>query len=170
MPPLKPIANASIGRALSRAERYRLLNEPREAESICRDILAVDPGNADALTTLLLALTDMFAGMGVKRDEARALLGRLAGDFERAYYAGVIDERWAKALLASGHQREIVHDFVASAMQHFEAAEALAPDGNDDAILRYNACLRMIERNNLAPAAAPQTESVDHFEDDMPAR
>lgn len=170
MPEFKPIAKTSIGRALARAERYRLLNEPREAESICRDILAVEPGNSDALITLLLALTDMFGAMGVKRDEPLALLPRLTDEFARRYYAGVIDERWAKALLAARHQREVVFDFVHGALHHFEAAERLAPEGNDDAILRYNACLRLIERNNLAPAAAPQTESVDDFEDDMPQR
>lgn len=170
MPELKPIAKASIGRALSRAERYRLLNEPREAESICRDILAVDPHNQDALVTLLLALTDMFAGMGVKRDEPLALLSQLAGEFDREYYAGVVNERWAKALLTARHQREIVHDFVAGAMRHFEAAERLAPEGNDDAILRYNACLRLIERNHLQPGDAAGAIEPESFDDDVPMR
>jgi hypothetical protein len=32
---LKPISIASIPRALEKAERYRLLNEPEQAESIC---------------------------------------------------------------------------------------------------------------------------------------
>src|SRR6266496_5947017 len=32
---LKPISRAAIPRALERAERYRLLSEPEQAESIC---------------------------------------------------------------------------------------------------------------------------------------
>ena len=35
--------------ALEKALRYRLLNEPVEAESICRDVLEVDPDNQAAL-------------------------------------------------------------------------------------------------------------------------
>jgi len=45
---------------LTKAERYRLLNEPEEAESICRDILDVDPTHEAALVNFLLALTDQF--------------------------------------------------------------------------------------------------------------
>ena len=44
--------------ALEKAERYRLLNEPILAESICLDILDADPQNAKAVVTMLLAITD----------------------------------------------------------------------------------------------------------------
>src|SRR5205809_2184265 len=37
----------------SKAERYRLLNEPGEAESICLDILVVDPENQHAIIMLI---------------------------------------------------------------------------------------------------------------------
>jgi len=40
---LKTLSPESVPRALAKAERYRLLNEPVEAESICLDVLAVDP-------------------------------------------------------------------------------------------------------------------------------
>src|SRR5438094_6904346 len=57
---LKPISQASITGALAKAQRYRLLNEPNEAESICRDILEVEPDNRQALISLTLALTDQI--------------------------------------------------------------------------------------------------------------
>ena len=57
---LKTLAAEAIPRSLEKAERYRLLNEPAEAESICCDILAVEPDNQQAIVTLLLALTDQF--------------------------------------------------------------------------------------------------------------
>ena len=40
---LKPLSQKPLPAALAKAERYRLLNEPSEAESICQDILAVEP-------------------------------------------------------------------------------------------------------------------------------
>jgi len=57
---LKPISKAAIGEALEKAKRYRLLNEPSLAESICLDVLEVEPENQRALVTLLLAITDQF--------------------------------------------------------------------------------------------------------------
>ena len=57
---LKPISPESVAGALAKAERYRLLNEPEEAESICRDILEIEPDNQQALVSLILALTDQI--------------------------------------------------------------------------------------------------------------
>ena len=42
---LKPISPEAIPEALQKAERYRLLNEPAQAESLCQDVLAVEPNN-----------------------------------------------------------------------------------------------------------------------------
>jgi len=39
---LKRLTKEAVPRALEKAERYRLLNEPTEAESICQDILRVE--------------------------------------------------------------------------------------------------------------------------------
>ncbi len=36
-------------------------------------------------------------------------------------------------------------------MSCFEKAEPLRPPGHDDAILRWNTCARIIERNKLVP-------------------
>src|SRR5579864_481261 len=98
---LKPISSAGVAEALEKAERYRLLNEPTLAESICLDVLHADPENQRALIMLLLALTDQL-GQGAGPGRARELLPRLAGEYERQYYAGIIWERSAHAHLRKG--------------------------------------------------------------------
>jgi hypothetical protein len=75
---LKRLSTSAIPSALVKAERYRLLNEPEEAQSICEDVLHADPANADAVRTLILALTDSFPlqdGKTVSR--AQDLVARL---------------------------------------------------------------------------------------------
>src|SRR6185295_8277807 len=99
---LKAISPEAVGRALAKAERYRLLNEPGEAESICRDALQVDPDNQEALTTLLLALTEQFADDASTVVDACATVGRLRDEYDRAYYTGIVAERRAKARLRQG--------------------------------------------------------------------
>src|SRR5437660_924953 len=97
---LKPLSKDAIPAALEKAVRYRLLNEPAEAESICRDVLAVEPDHQPALTTLLLAITDRFdRGFAIGVPKAQELLSKLRDPYERAYYAGIIAERRAKAFL-----------------------------------------------------------------------
>lgn len=158
MSQLKPIHRDGIPRAYEKAERYRLLNEPFESESICLDILAIEPSHQQALQCLLLSLTDQFSsGAAQALERAKGLLGRFSGEYERAYYAGIIGERFAKRKLRDGHPgaKALAYGYLKEAMGSFEAAEKLAPPGNDDAVLRYNACVRMIDRHQLT---APQTE------------
>ena len=144
---LKTISRNAVQGALAKAERYRLLNEPREAESICRDILEADSDNQAGLVLLLLALTDQFgARFGASLDDARALPPRLKDEYERAYYHGVVSERWGKAQLDRGLPPHIVHDWLREAMGWYEEAEAIHPAGNDDAILRWNSCARIINQ------------------------
>jgi hypothetical protein len=160
MSQLKPIHKDTIVRAFEKAERYRLLNEPFEAESICLDILAIEPNHPQALGCLLLSLTDQFSHGAVQAMErAKALLGRFTGDYEKAYYGGIISERFAKRKLRDGHPgaKALAFGYLNEAMAAFEKAEKLAPAGNDDAVLRFNACVRMIERHGLT---APQ--EADH--------
>jgi hypothetical protein len=152
MPDLKPLSQAAIPAALEKAERYRLLNEPAEAESICLDVLQADPENQPAIITLLLAVTDRFSkGYGVSDTQANQLLARVTGEYERAYYGGILAERRAKAKLAQGTPgaSHYAHDGLREAMRYFEKAEALRPSGNDDALLRWNTCARMIAKNKL---------------------
>jgi hypothetical protein len=147
-PSLKPLSKGGIEAALARAERYRLLNEPSQAESICLDILEIDPENQQALVLLLLAITDAFSVErgGASALRALSLLPRLSGEYQRVYYEGVIHERRARALIAGGSLGSGygAHAELSHAMASFERAEALRPEGNDDAILRYNACVRFM--------------------------
>lgn len=152
---LKRLERGAIPRALEKAERYRLLNEPHEAESICRDILAVDAEHQGAMVALLLALTDQFGeGVGTTPEHVRPLVERLRNPYERAYYGGMISERWAKANLGRmpGH---VVYDWFAEAMQLFEKAEESAPAGNEDAVLRWNSCARILA---TSPSVRPRPE------------
>jgi hypothetical protein len=158
----KRISRDGIERALEKAERYRLLNEPSDAESICQDILEVDPDNQRALVALLLARTDQFQsprGSGVAA--AREVLPRLTSDYQRTYYAGIICERWAKARHMRGAPGAgaTVYHWLREAMDWYEKAEAVRPTGNDDALLRWNACARLLARHpELQPGEEDQAE------------
>ena len=169
---LKPISREAISSALEKAERYRLLNEPREAESICRDVLFADAGNQHGLITLLLALTDQFAQKPrVHLNDARGVLEQVKGDYEQAYYEGVILERWGKAQLAADTPRYVANDWLRKAMDCYANAENVRPTGNDDAILRWNACARIIDHAVHAdgPQADPApTQVADGFDDEVP--
>jgi hypothetical protein len=168
---LKPISTAAIPRAIAKAERYRLLNEPQEAESICRDILRVDEGNQEVLTMLLLALTDQFGkGEGGAMDQANKAVAKLSGEYERAYYAGMIRERWGKAQLRSGAHHGLVSGFFTEAMHWYEKAMAASPAGNDDAILRWNACVRFLEQNPQLGIDVGEDAPESGFPDGAPAR
>jgi len=151
---LKKIAADGIPHALEKAERYRLLNDPVQAESICRDVLAVDGDNQDALRVLILALTDQFgdgSSAGAGR-EARSLVSQLGDEYERAYYTGVVFERETRAYLARKTVvRSAGYDGFRHAMEWYERAEQLRPPGNVDAVLRWNSCARAIERERLEP-------------------
>ena len=151
---LKPLSKEGIAAALEKAERYRLLNEPGEAESICLDVLEIEPDNQKALVSLVLSLTDQFDGsISLRLRQARELLHRLADDYKRTYYAGIVNERQAKAILKQGAPgcEGHAYEWFSEAMKHFEKAEAIRPPGNDEAILRWNSCARMIMRHNLVP-------------------
>jgi hypothetical protein len=156
---LKSISTEGIPKALEKAERYRLLNEPSLAESICLDILAIAPAHQQALVSLLLARTDQF-GHGVPMNSAQEVLQRIEGEYERAYYAGIIWERKGHAHLRQGGLCSNANTYhaIREAMEFYERAEALRPHGNDDAILRWNACSRVLKRHpELRPL--PDTEA-----------
>jgi hypothetical protein len=158
---LKPLSRQGVAAALEKATRYRFLNEPGEAESICHDVLRIDEGNQQALVILLLALTDRFnRGYGVGATQARELLPRLKHAYERDYYGGIISEREAKARLqrASPGCGCEAYELLRDAMACYERAEAMRPAGNDDALLRWNACARIIMENRLHPREDERVE------------
>ncbi len=143
---LKRISAAGISEAVAKAELYRSLNEPEEAESICRDILAIDPGHQLALRLLGLSLTDQFTGSGADRyRETGRIFDQLTDPYEQLYYNGILHERRAKAQLAAGSPRASVLALFEDAMRLFAEAERIRPSGNDDAILRWNRCVRLLE-------------------------
>ena len=153
---LKSISQAGINAAIAKAERYRYLNEPEEAESICRDILAVDPHHQLAQRILGLAITDQFSG-GVKDrfTEAAALFNALEDQYSQLYYTGILHERHAKAQLSVGRPPQAVAAELEEAMRCFERAEQSRTAGNDEAILRWNRCARLLQQ---IPLPEPREE------------
>ena len=159
---LKSLSRTAVPEALERAERYRLLNEPSQAESICLDVLALEPANQTASIMLLLALTDQF-GSDVSAARAREVLPNIKGEYERAYYAGIIHERSARARLkqASPGACFIAYGEFMEAMRLYEQAQAIRPASNDDSILRWNTCARTLMRNrDLRPQPLETFETV----------
>jgi hypothetical protein len=152
---LKPLSPDSLPTALEKAHRYRLLNEPLEAESICRDILAVSPGHQEAVVTLLLALTDQFEErLFPCFDQAQEALASIRDEYSRVYHHGIVCERRAKAQLKRGgpHCGSVAYEWFRQALESFEQAAELRPRGNDDAILRWNTVVRMLSAHReLAP-------------------
>jgi len=143
---LKPIHASAVSKALAKAELYRNLNEPEEAESICRDILAVDPENQLALRLLGLALTDQFTGQPLDRySETEAIFNKLTDPYELHYYMGLLFERRAKAQLRAGRSPHTLLPLFEAALHCFAEAEKLQPADNDEAILRWNRCVRILQ-------------------------
>lgn len=158
---LKRITGAGVTAALQKAERYRLMNEPSSAESICLDVLAVDPDNQQALVQLALSRTDQFSSaLAGAVERAREPLARVRDDYKRAYYLGIVCERRGKAQLKSpapgGHA--IAYDWLRRAMDLYEQAERIRPQGNDESLLRWNTCARIMERHQLTE---PRPEPIE---------
>ena len=157
---LKRLSPNAIDAAIEKAKQYRALNEPREAESICRDILVADPHHHEARIQLILALSDQFGEkLGQALEESRTLIAKLPSEYEQAYYSGLVAERRAKAQLARGTPGagSVAYEGLRRAMQEYERAESLRPAGDDNAILRWNTCARLImDNHHLRP------EPTDH--------
>lgn len=163
---LKKLDADAVEAAQEKAVRYRLLNKPRLAESICRDILAIEPDNREAIVTLILALTDQYGReSGMSISEATSLVAKLDDEYLRQYYSGIVCERRAVAQLSipGASSGQIAYDWLRRAMAFFERAEPLGPPGHDDAILRWNTCARLINaRSDIRPA--PRERMADMLE------
>ncbi|MGQ0647351.1 MAG: hypothetical protein ACT4P7_07245 [Gemmatimonadaceae bacterium] len=162
LPPIKPITAAGVAAALQKAHRYRVLNDSIAAESICLDVLAIDEDNTDAIVMHVLAITDQFAtGRAEDLKRAGVAVARLRDPYRNAYYNGIICERWAKSILLRAIPRadEMAFEWVDKALGWYEKAETLRVPGNDEAILRWNTCVRMLQRDpNLRPREAEAYE------------
>ena len=155
----KTISRGGIDEALAKVQHYRYLNQAEEAESICRDVLAADPENQMALRQLGLAITDQCTGGAADRfHEAHSCFEKLTNGYERSYYLGIVHERRAKAQLRAGHRSHTLRSSFESALQYFEEAEKIRPQGNDDAILRWNRCLRLMQS---VPELAREADSFE---------
>ncbi len=171
----KPLPLETVPAALKQAHHYRLLNEPALAESICRDIVAVDDNNEIAWITLLLALTDQFDEKYAHAlDHAKECLGKLQTDFHRLYYEGIIYERWARAQQKKSIPLETIESWVRNAMRFYDQSAELAPADDPHPVLRWNTCARYLDE---IEQKRPQTNSPgsmrdmhNEFGDDVPFR
>ena len=157
---LKPLSPEAIPAALEKANRYRLLNEPGAAESIYLDILAVEPDNQEALKHIVLAMSDRFGkDYAVGDTNINDYLANITDDYDKAYYSGIVYERRAKATLAKGGLQ--TYELFVEAMECFERAESMCPDDNEEAILRWNGCARIINRNKLRPHVMSASDTIE---------
>jgi tetratricopeptide (TPR) repeat protein len=151
MPELKIISVEGVDAALAKAELYRFLNDPEEAESICQDVLAVVPAHQLALRLLGLAITDQFAGRPSDRHgDAESAFEQLTDPYERTYYRGLLNERRAKAQLRAGRPPHTLLVLLEEAMRCYAEAEKIRPPDNDEAILRWNRCVRLMQAHSDA--------------------
>jgi tetratricopeptide (TPR) repeat protein len=148
---LKPLPRTSLDAALEKAAHYRDLNQPEEAESICRDVLDVDGHSQRAWKLLGLALTDRFSSRQVGLvEDAIAAFEHLEDTYERTYHLGVAWERSAKTHAERNETHSAVTAFE-HALALFEKAQSMRPD-SPDPVLRWNRCVRLLCSPPLAAA------------------
>jgi len=168
---LKTISSSGIAEALSKAQLYRYLREPEESESICQDILAADPENQAALRLLGLSITDQFTGDVTDRcSEADAIFRRLTAPYGKNYYLGILSERRAKAQMRAGRPSYVVVGLIEEAMRYFDEAEKIRPAANEEAILRWNRCARLLAKLPHREAAEPPSVLGDEDTPPVPSR
>ncbi|MCX4189030.1 hypothetical protein [Methylophaga sp. OBS3] len=145
----------SIDLALDKARQYRSLLEPEIAESICLDVLNIDPYNQSALVIYILALTDQISISGSQSpfQAIENAISQLQSDYKRLYYTGIFHERRARFMLSQPMSRAFAYDYFVKALECYAQAEKMRPEHNDEAILRWNSCVRTIEREKLQPVS-----------------
>jgi hypothetical protein len=111
---------------------------------------------------LLLALSDQSGDGSGAAARAQQLAGQLQNEYERLYFSGLVAERRARAHLErGGAATHGVYDWLMDALDYFERAEAVRPAGNDDAILRWNTCVRVLEKHpELKPSPDMREEPL----------
>ena len=168
---LKTIRSNGIAQALSKAQLYRYLKEPEESESICQDILAIEPENQAALRMLGLSITDQFVGEPSGRcAEAESVFRRLTDPYAQHYYLGILSERRAKAQMRNGRPAYLVVALIEEAMRQFEEAEKIRPSDNDESVLRWNRCLRLLTKLPRTETNEQEAAWENHDTPPVPAR
>ncbi|HEY1958869.1 MAG TPA: hypothetical protein VGH28_24825 [Polyangiaceae bacterium] len=146
---LKTLSPGELDSAVQKATLYRELNQPEEAESICKDVLAVDAKHQNALRVLGLAVTDRFDEVAVGLfEEAMNAFGKLQNEYDRVYHEGVAWERLGKAHLRRGEGHGAL-TAIEHALEQYERAEKIAPPNNPDPVLRFNRCVRLLQSHRL---------------------
>jgi len=165
---LKTISKNGIAQAIAKGELYRYLAEPEETESICRDILAVEGDNQAALRMLGLAISDQLCGGRLDRwPEAESVFQSLTDPYDRFYYTGLLHERRAKAQVRAGQPLRTLVPLIENAMLCFEQAEKIRPPDNDEALLRWNRCVRLLQ--NLPRVEEEKEVPAFELRDSAPA-
>ncbi len=98
---------------------------------------------------LVLSLTDQFE-QKVTSKEALHIVEGLPNEYHRAYYSGIIHEREAIAQFRRRpdyRSRRAAYALFQNAMEWYRKAQAIRPADDDEAVLRWNACVRFLERN-----------------------
>ena len=145
---LKSLSPKAIPGALGLASDSRQGGQSQTCESICLDVLQAEPGNQEALRLLVLSHADRFDAESTEHEmAARDAQSRLTGEYDRAFYDAYILHRSAQVAIASGSpsSARVVYALLARAMASYEDAERSRPEGNDDAILLWNACQRLMQ-------------------------
>ena len=84
-------------------------------------------------------MCDQFGrGYKVAPGPVLEVIGRLENEFERIYYTGISHERRGMARLRSGSLGAgfMAYDCFTDAMKWYEKAEKIAPEHNNDPVLR----------------------------------
>ncbi len=163
---LKKISDKYIPEALKKAEKYRMLNHPKTSESICRDILEVSPGNQDAISLLIVAITGQFSNPAkypdTKLKHAQEWVKEIKDEYHKLYFSGLILERWAKAKVQDLPGGDL-YEYFREAIEFYEKAIPLAPEGDESAVLHYNFSLRFIDRHpHIRPSIHHDDASMAH--------
>jgi tetratricopeptide (TPR) repeat protein len=160
---LHDIHSDSIELALDKARQYRSLLEPEIAESICLDVLHIDPENQQALVVYILALSDQLhhAGKKTQVQSIEEAIQKLQSRYQQHYYTGLLNERRARFMLTQSMARVFAYDYFIEALQAYQKAEKIRPEHNDEAILRWNSCIRTIEKENLKPRPDQKDARLD---------
>lgn len=160
---LHDIHTDSIELALDKARQYRSLLEPEIAESICLDILHIDPENQKALVLYILALSDQLhhAGKKTQVQSIEEAIQKLQSRYQQHYYTGLLHERRARFMLTQSMARVFAYDYFIEALQSYQKAEKIRPEHNDESILRWNSCIRTIEKERLKPRPDSKDARLD---------